>query len=307
MGCCSIGDGRGKMQRLQTAASEGDLQSVLMIALSRQATAAQLHEACNLASRHGQLDVVRYLVENGPEEILFPPKNPLPAPSAHPSSASIGGGDCLSIAAFRSQMKVVRYLVEDAKAQLHGYHLKAAASGGSLEVLRYLIAETTLEKKVDSLEGDDNLLIVATGRADPEMVAYLVKEVGIPLDGRSSERMTALHMCCEPPLQAEIAAILVEAGAGLNILDSRQNTALVYAIRAKSLKTVKLLVEYKADPLLDGGSKSPLKWAQDAGDEDIENVIKEALKRNALGLRVKEDNRLSLTLSPKEKKGNNNR
>ncbi len=87
----------------------------------------------------------------------------------------------------------------------------------------------------------------AVGRGDPDAVRELLAaDPELARTWREHEIATPLHNCLERP---QIAAILIEAGAEVNMIDSdeRRLTPLHRFARAGDLELVELLIQHGAD------------------------------------------------------------
>lgn len=115
------------------------------------------------------------------------------------------------------------------------------------------------------------LLRRACAQADARMFAALYQTAGLApfrnealIRSCSNEFMPPLHLACliDAP---ELAAVLLENGAGVNQADHHGNTALHYAVESKSLALVKVLAGANADAAIRSQRVTPVELAAKNG------------------------------------------
>lgn len=150
---------------------------------------------------------------------------------ASPNDGARGGGTVFGWAALEGRTEMVRMMLEKGadvtKTDLNGYTpLIAASKMGKADVVKLLI-DAGSDVNVASKKGY-TAIILAGASGSPETVKLLI-EAKADVNARSSTRgMTALiqsAMGCN----AEIARMLLDAGAKTDIVDDQGKNALSYA------------------------------------------------------------------------------
>ena len=176
------------------------------------------------AARHGQLEVVKYLTEQG----------------ADVNAKSIHGFTAMMYAARRGQGADV-----NAKSK-HGFTaMMYAARHGQLEVVRYLA-----EQGAD-VNGKDNkigwtAMMWAARHGQLEVVKYFVEEQGADVDAKDKTGFTVMFQAGEYG-HLRVVKYLAEQGADVNTKNKYGKTAMMYAARHGQLEVVKYLAEQGAD------------------------------------------------------------
>jgi len=155
--------------------------------------------------------------------------------------------------------------------------LMEAAVKGCSQIVR-----TLLGKGASALKADDygfTPLHVAAGHGHLGVTALLVK-AGADLEHAAtgnvaSEGYTPLHVASGEG-NSDVVRVLIKAGANPNSRASKGETALLLAARGAHLKTLKVLLRAKADPLLAvvdrlrlGSTTSPLEMATILGHLEV--------------------------------------
>lgn len=134
---------------------------------------------------------------------------------------------------------------------------------GNLDGLRQLIGRDRQAAERKYTPGRLTLLMLASGSGTIPSVQYLLVDAGVDPNTRSTSGETAL-MLAATRQRREVIRVLVEAGADVNMRDHDGATALHHALagvggRKELAKTVRLLLDFGADPTLaDGHGRLPL-------------------------------------------------
>ena len=137
-----------------------------------------------------------------------------------------------------------------------------------------LCAAPTKEKRLELIKNCENInvqgdrgetaLIWATHIGNEE-IARLLIENGAKLDIQDEDDKTALMHAIQHDYLKEIAKLLVEKGTNLNLQDKEGMTAVMYAIWCGEFELAVLLIEKGARlDLQDKDGKSALRWAVDS-------------------------------------------
>ena len=160
------------------------------------------------AARNGRLEALKFLVERG----------------ADPYRKTKSGNDALLNAAWRSQMEVIRYLVDDLKFDVNSRD----ALGWS--ALYYAILHNQPEMLTYFLEHDADVNIITR-------------------QGETCLMKAAGNEFTKDEEAASFIETLVAHGAKINLQDNRGKTALYYAIAKDNRKCIGLLLDAGADIL----------------------------------------------------------
>jgi ankyrin repeat protein len=191
-----------------------------------------------LAAKNGRADTVIHLLGR-PDHIDV-------------NAQSATGIRALDIACRSGHLEVVKLLVgAGARIDYQPYYetgpLAAAAFGGHLHVLRYLVEEAGADERRADLGGWTPLLwAINSGRM--KIMAYLLGRLGIDMDAETAEGKRALEMVCTcgrlEVVKMCIAAYLVDRpGIDIDVTTATGHTALSIACDIGRLEVVKLLVE----------------------------------------------------------------
>ena len=156
-----------------------------------------------------------------------------------------------------------------------------------------LCAAPTKEKRLELIKNCENInvqggmdetaLIYATHIGNEE-IARLLIENGANLNLQDKEGKTALMHAIQHDYLKEIAKLLVEKGANLNLQDKEGLTVVMYAIWCGEFELAKLFIEKGARlDLLDKDGKSALRWAVDSFCDEGGSVYPKFFKRADLG------------------------
>ena len=165
-------------QNLRSAARNGDLNLVRELVFQGRGL-ADCEDALIRAARYGHLEVVRFLVTEGPEETR--------------ALANCQDGEALIFAAATAiehdsncryeNLEVIRFLVtegpEESRAlanSRNGEALILAARSGHLELVRFLVTEGPEESRALANSRNGEVLILAAGNGHSELVRFLVTE-----------------------------------------------------------------------------------------------------------------------------------
>ena len=193
-------------------AEKGDLDGVRFWVEDGADVHANDDEALRLASMNGQLEVVKYIVEECGADM-----------HADDDSA-------LQLASMNGHLKVVRYLVEGGGANVHANCESAlgwASREGHIDIVRYLVEKG----EADVHARNEQALRWASWYGHLKIVRYLVEECG------ANVRNWALRQASGRG-HLEVVQYLVKCGADVH---SRSDAALQWAIRNRHKKVVKFL------------------------------------------------------------------
>ena len=169
-----------------------------------------------------------------------------------PSVSSIGE----ALAYFRRERKVYENsrLLHEARRKISAAHLSFSSSGLVQAVDYGMYPETQAFLKAGfSTETEDKngvpLLSIAVRNGDME-ITRLLMSYDASLNIIARDRITSPLMDAVTAGNAEIARVLIEAGADLNYRNRNGQTALVVAIGARMLEIAELLIDSGADLLI---------------------------------------------------------
>ena len=148
----------------------------------------------------------------------------------------------LDVAVQQAQVEMVKLLLASG-AKFHGGELATAAFAGNQdESLAMVTALIKAGADVNSTHVDDRhtALIWASYKGNKEMVKLLLAQPGIKLDAINIDGDTALMVAAEHG-HAEIAEMLLKAGANVRITDKRGETAT--SLAQKTLAKQQAVVE----------------------------------------------------------------
>lgn len=173
------------------------------------------------AAGHGELDIVRLLVEAGA--------------SPNPREDDPDVKRPLVVAADRGRVDVALYLLDrgadpDPEMTRESAPLLHAAKLGDVRLAARLLEMGVRVAPRDRLSRDTPLHNAAF-RSTPEMVRLLIG-AGAPLDARDWDGETSLFQAARAG-RHEIVSILIEAGAAIDIPDEDGRTALVAALTSR--------------------------------------------------------------------------
>ncbi|CAE6926748.1 ankrd52 [Symbiodinium sp. CCMP2592] len=171
----------------------------------------------HLASAHGHLDVVRFLVHCGADKGML----------------DIQGQTPLHLACANGHLEVVRFLLlgtgpsidmpgPDGNTPLH-----LASANGHLDEVRFLVLDAGANVHLHN-DDEETPLHLASGNGHLEVVRFLVTDGGADIDALNIAGWTPLHLACEHG-RFEITRFLVAAGADIHQKDDQRLTALEHA------------------------------------------------------------------------------
>ncbi|XP_012688345.1 transient receptor potential cation channel, subfamily N, member 1 [Clupea harengus] len=209
----------------------------------------------------------------------------------NPSEKTKDGRTSLHIAAAHSKDEIVRLLARKADPNIPGgpkdqlpLHFAACRPTGSHGAVHTLLKLSSKDARL--LPDKDGcipfLLAVESGNVG------IVKELLGGLSEaqlraqRSGDRDSALHICCRRK-DAEMAKILVESGANIDVQNEEGQTPLHIAAWEGDEATLKVFYQGKANPnIADKMDRSPLHVAAERGHTNIVEVLTEKFKSNVL-------------------------
>uniref|UniRef100_A0A6G1SP07 Palmitoyltransferase n=1 Tax=Aceria tosichella TaxID=561515 RepID=A0A6G1SP07_9ACAR len=170
-------------------------------------------------------------------------------------------------AAINNQTAIVEYYVnKGADVNAVGGDLKStplqwAVRQGHLGMV-VLLLKRGADYNIFDIEGC-NALHLAAQFGHTAIVAYLIAK-GMDIDQPDLNGMTALMWCCYRITKVDPTRLLITLGASHKATDSKQgNTALHWAVYAKNLTAVTLLLDAKADvDIKNAAGDSPLTMAR---------------------------------------------
>jgi ankyrin repeat protein len=146
------------------------------------------------------------------------------------------------------------------------------------------IFELLVTKGADIKVKDDNgrsMMSYAVVWESKSIIKYLLSKPEIDIDDKDSAARTPLLAAVRQGSGfMEIVEALLARGVDVNARDSEAKTPLIVAATLGNVETVKLLLDYKADPTItDGCRRGPLYWACRSGKSmEIFDSIEVALR-----------------------------
>ena len=208
------------------------------------------------AAENGQLDVVKYLVDNG----------------ANVNTIDKAYRTPLMLAAEKGHLDVVKYLVD--KGAMNAQNCaELAAKNGYLDVVEFLVTKGT---DVNARGRNGTMpLMKAAGLGQLDVVKYLVDK-GADVNAKGEDGWTPLMMAMSDG-NLDIVKVLVEKGADVNAKYENGLTVLMYAAAAGKLDMVKFLVDKGADvnAMINAGWWTPLRYAADKGHLNVVEFLKQ--------------------------------
>jgi ankyrin repeat protein len=182
------------------------------------------------AAAAGQVDIVESL---------------LSSPGIDVDETTDTGERALTMACVNGHLEVVKLLVgagARVEQQARGWDpLEAAVLGRHLQVVKYLVEEAGADVQHVGTCGETPL-IMAVMNYHVDMVNYLLGRPGIDVNQTTPRGQTALELTCFTN-RLELVKLLVGAGARVNPKASSEYGPLLRAIMAGHLQVVKYLVE----------------------------------------------------------------
>ena len=201
------------------------------------------HTPLHVASIHGHLDIVQFLVcEIG----------------CDPVSTNSGGQSCLHLAAQHGHLPVMRYLLEEVGCDMtlvdeHGRSpTYLAAGGGHLNVVKYMIEDkgadpyfkTTREWITDSFifAPGRSLVHIASREGHLTVITYLVDHHRCDPSSKDDYGITPLHLACQQGHMDTVVYLISNLHCDPNCTSSKGETCLHAASVSGSLDIVKFLI-----------------------------------------------------------------
>ncbi len=203
--------------------------------------------ALMVAARYGELEIVRFLINNG----------------ADVNYEDNDGWTALKFAAGEGKLEIVKFLINNgadvnAKDNNGWTALMSAANNGYLKIVKYLV-----DNGADVNTKDDYgkvLMVGASGRGPfgneglvLEVVKYLV-ELGMDVRAKNTNELSKAFVRALWRGNMRVAQYLVKEGADINILNtvriknSEENCgALIWAVCNNKLEIVKNLIDHGAN------------------------------------------------------------
>jgi ankyrin repeat protein len=183
------------------------------------------------AAVQGHVDTVRSLLDK---------------PGIDIDAQSAVGNTALDYACFNRQLEVAKLLVAagarvNPQASNDGGALVSAVIGGSLQLVKYLVEEARADVQCAGPKGSTLFMHAAHG-GHVDVVEYLLGRQDIDIDAKTPEGYTALDLACLH-CQSKVVKRLVAAGARINAQASNEWGPLLSAAVGGSLQVVKYLVE----------------------------------------------------------------
>ena len=219
------------------------LMSTYNLRLTDRHTDLSLHTPLHVASIHGHLDIVQFLVcEIG----------------CDPVSTNSGGQSCLHLAAQHGHLPVMRYLLEEVGCDMtlvdeHGRSpTYLAAGGGHLNVVKYMIEDkgadpyfkTTREWITDSFifAPGRSLVHIASREGHLTVITYLVDHHRCDPSSKDDYGITPLHLACQQGHMDTVVYLISNLHCDPNCTSSKGETCLHAASVSGSLDIVKFLI-----------------------------------------------------------------
>jgi ankyrin repeat protein len=176
--------------------------------------------------------------------------------------------------------------------------LVSAASGGHLQVVKYLVGEAGADVRLAAPDGNTPLMWAAR-QGHVDVVEYLLCRQDINIDAKNAKGATALDAACAQG-HLEVVKLLVAAGAMVNPQHSNEWGPLVSAALGGHLQVVKYLVEEAGADVrwADPNGRTALSMADMRGHGDVAEYLRRVISRReyevsvALVLQVHVYNRL---------------
>lgn len=147
----------------------------------------------------------------------------------------------------------------------------AIARTGTVENLKELM--TSNPEIINTVNNDGNSpLIIACYKGNYEVANYLIKQVK---DVNYASKMGTALMAATVKNDLPIVKLLLENRANPNIADANGTTALHYAANFKFYDIATMLIQYKANvELEDSRKKTPFDYAVIANDDKLIQILK---------------------------------
>ncbi|KAG2818434.1 hypothetical protein PC116_g15191 [Phytophthora cactorum] len=224
-------------ERLRAACECGDLEEVQQLVEGDEGVHIDAGDTDTgwtpliLASWHGHLHVVRYLLERGAEVDVV----------------DSGGSTAVRFAASEGHPDILRELTERGGADLNVADMNGwtplllASWGGHVDVVRYLLEHGADVDARDS--GGSSQLRFAASEGRLEVVKLLV-EVGSARVNQYDERGWTPLILASWYGHYNVVKFLLEHGAQIDVKDAGSSTAMRFAASEGRLRIAKLLVQH---------------------------------------------------------------
>jgi ankyrin repeat protein len=221
------------------------------------------------AADKGHVDIVAYL---------------LGRPSIDVDARTARGNRALNLACQKGHLAVVKLLVAagtrvEWQAGDRLGPLVDAALGGQLQVVKYLVEEAGADVGCTNRDGVTPL-IEAAGKGHMDIVSYLLGRPGIDIEAMTAKGTRALNLACYNG-HLEVAKLLVAAGARVDPPALHERAALSDAALGGHLQVVKYLVEECGADVgrAEFNGKTPLVTALKKGHVDIVEFLRGIVSR----------------------------
>ncbi len=198
------------------------------------------------------------------------------------SKKDLFGNSIFHWLAFCNQVEILSSLSDrlgnEANSSRHT-PVQLAAICGHLDIIKiYLSNGLDVNTPYDYSE---TLLYTATRHGHKELVSYLVTSLGININSRNDHDSTPLREACAKGFE-EIAAILLMAGADVNLSNLLRVTPLIAAVEKGHSNILEMLL---AHPLIDINLKAingstALDYARDNRDEECAELLQRHQRRS---------------------------
>jgi len=145
------------------------------------------------------------------------------------------------------------------------------ARNGTLDEL--IILATSNKDTINSInKRGDSPLVLATYYGNNEVALYLAEHAKeINIQSKNGTPLIAAIYTNNKVLTEEF----LKLGANIEAKDSAGKTPIMYALIAKNIESVKILLSYKADTnVKDNSNNAVIDYAKQTGDEEIISLIR---------------------------------
>ena len=253
----------------------------------------------SMAAQSGHVAVVKLLVEKGAavDAKVNYPGAPAPVVAFYADPATVKlltikaplkalGATPLYIAAKEGHVAVAKVLLDngaaiDAKADDAGAPLSIAARNGHLEMVKLLLEQGAA---VDGADASGSTPLYFAAKEGHAAVVALLLDRGAAIEGTRNDRSTPLAVAAQHA-QLNVVQVLLEKGAVVDAKTRDGFTPLARAaqnregVLATRLEVMKLLLAKGANPrtpAFAAGGKTALQLADERGDVEIAELLREA-------------------------------